>query len=74
MNAFRRKEIKKAIDLLLEARELLGGVVIDEQDSFDNLPEGFQEGEKGERMEENISELDGAINDIENLEEKLLEF
>lgn len=69
MNKARRKEIDKAIDLLLEARVILEQVQSDEEDAFDNMPEGIQMSERGEAMEENIGILDeitGTIGDVEN--------
>lgn len=36
----------------------------DEQDAYDNLPEAFQNGERGERMQEVIEELDTALEEI----------
>ena len=37
----------------------------EEQESFDNLPEGLQEGEKGERMQENIDALEEFLDNLE---------
>ena len=38
----------------------------DEQDKFDNMPEGLQESERGEAMQEAIEQLETAC---ENLDE-----
>lgn len=38
----------------------------EEQDAFDNLPEGFQLSERGEAMESAISSIDDAIISIES--------
>ena len=70
MNRARRKEIDKAIDLLLEARVILEQVQSDEEDAFDNMPEGIQMSERGEAMEENLGILDevtGTIGDVEDV-------
>lgn len=36
----------------------------EEQEAFDNLPEAFQEGERGEAMENAIEALDYAADDL----------
>ena len=71
MNRQRRTEIRKAINLILEAKDILENVLADEQEAFDNLPEGFQCSERGETMEENISLLEDFIEylDTDELEE-----
>tara|TARA_R100001530_G_scaffold15059_2_gene13494 strand:- start:1320 stop:1511 length:192 start_codon:yes stop_codon:yes gene_type:complete len=58
MNNRRRNKIQAALDILEEAK-------FDEQEAFDNLPESFQYGEKGERMEEAMNYLDDAISSLE---------
>lgn len=45
----------------------------EEQDAFDNLPEGIQESERGEHMEEYISQMESAIDDMENAKSSLEE-
>lgn len=61
MNDARRKDIEKALDLIYEAKAILETVSEEEQEAFDNLPEGIQNSERGETMEENISILDDAV-------------
>lgn len=39
----------------------------EEQEYYDNMPESFQSGEKGQAAEEKISALDDAISEIETL-------
>lgn len=59
MNKARRKELDRARVLIEQAEE--------EQEAFDNLPESFQEGEKGQRMEEIISYMDDATSACEDI-------
>ena len=73
MNKTRRAEIAKAIDLLSEARIILEQVQEEEEEAFDNLPEGIQDSERGEVMEENVSVLDEAICYIGDTEDSLAE-
>ncbi len=68
INAARRKEIERAIDLLYQAKEIIENVRDDEQDAYDNMPESLQYSERGERMSENVDALDNAADyDIEDI-------
>jgi len=68
MNDERRKEIAKAMTLLQDAVNIIEAVKDEEQDSFDNMPESFQQGDKGSRMEEGISALESAVDSIQSAE------
>lgn len=41
MNNSRRKQIKKAHDLLMQAQEIIDQCAFEESECFDNLPEGM---------------------------------
>ena len=71
MNNQRRKELEKAKEKLTEAREILDSVSEEESESLRNLPESFQDGEKGERMKEYIDSIDEVSSELENLEESI---
>jgi len=66
MNEDRRKKLKLAITLLDEAKSYVETEKEAEQESFDNLPENMQNGEKAEAMEAAIAQLDEAYGEIEN--------
>lgn len=65
MNKDRRKQLIEAIAKLEEAKTLIEIARDEEQDAFDNLPEGLQCGERGQKMEEAISRMGDVIDDIE---------
>ncbi|HRG20499.1 MAG TPA: hypothetical protein PLQ57_05690 [Saprospiraceae bacterium] len=65
MNKQDRKELEKAINDIENAKSLVEEILDNEQSKFDNLPEGLQISEKGQKMEENISALDDARNLLE---------
>lgn len=67
VNKARRKEIDSVIGALEKAKEQLEVIRDDEQDYFDNMPESFQYAEKGEAAEEAISNLDYAIDQIDEV-------
>lgn len=60
MNRERRVEIGRIIDSLQN-------VIADEQDAYDNMPEGIQESERGEKMEMGLDSLHEAIDTLEEL-------
>ena len=67
MNNERRKVINKMIDKLDEVRRELDSCMDLEQEEYDNMPEGLQESERGDRMQENVDNLYGVIDSIDDL-------
>jgi septal ring factor EnvC (AmiA/AmiB activator) len=72
MNNARRKEIMKLEtmienlkDQLDEARELAEQIKEDEQEYIDNMPESLQGGEKYERAETAVSNLDDVVESLD---------
>lgn len=61
MNAERRKKLAEAAASLATAESLLEEARDEEQDCLDNMPEGFQNGEKGEEARFAIDAMDEAI-------------
>jgi len=57
--------LQKAQALLNEALTMIEGIKDEEEESFENLPEAFQEGDRGEAMQEAIDQMDSAISGIE---------
>jgi hypothetical protein len=64
MNDGRRKKLDRASALISEATGLIEEVRDLEQDSFDNLPEALQQGEKGEAMEAAVTSLEAALDGL----------
>jgi prefoldin subunit 5 len=73
MNDTRRKELQKALDKIADAKQIIEGVKQDEEQSYDMLPESFQNGERGEKMQSNIDGLDEAITSLDEAELKITE-
>lgn len=72
MNNERRKalrdlasQIETKIDELSELMSELENIKSEEQDGFDNLPESFQEGARGEAMQAAIDNLEEATSAID---------
>ena len=71
MNAERRKKLEKLNE---EVRDILGRVEElkdEEQEYYDNMPESFQGGEKGENAEAAISSMEEAISGLETATDEL---
>lgn len=68
MNKVRRKRLAEAIDLINQAKGILEEVKDEEQEAYDNLPESFQYGERGEQMQEYIDSMDEAYENLEEVE------
>lgn len=66
MNKQRREQIQKAINELDSVMSIVEDAASEEQEYFDNMPEGFQQGEKGERADEVASELEEARSNLED--------
>lgn len=66
MNAKRRKQIEKLSAKLEELMADLEAIQEEEQECFDNLPENFQYGEKGDRMQECIDTMDDVLSGIQD--------
>jgi hypothetical protein len=72
MNADQRKTLAKVAAqiahhaaMLDDLRSELEQTREDEQDKFDNMPEGLQQGERGQAIEEAVSTLEEAISSLE---------
>ena len=61
MNNDRRKELRNAVALMAEAFNIVENIKQEEEESFDNLPESLQEGERGDMMQQYISVMDDVI-------------
>ena len=65
MNKENRKQLQEAIDLLLNAQTIIEEIKDNEQEKFDNLSDGLQQSEKGERFENIVSSLEYAFDNID---------
>ena len=65
MNKERRKAIEEIIDQLGVLKEQVESISEEEQEAYDNLPEGIQYSERGEAMGENATDLEDAASTID---------
>ena len=71
LNQERRKKIDKMLGIISEAKLTLEELLADEQEAFDNMPEGLQTSEKGEKAENAISYLEEAVANLDEAESNL---
>ena len=66
MNKERRKQLNRSFALIDEAMDIIQGVMDEEQEAYDNLPESFRNGERGEQMSGNIESLEEVTGYLED--------
>lgn len=71
MNQERRTKIDKALALMADAKAIIEEVLDEEQEAYDNMPEGLQASERGEAMQEAITNLEDANSSAEEIEDYL---
>lgn len=72
MNKERRQKIKAVIDkigsiqqMIIEISEELEQIRDDEQEAFDNMPEGIQESARGEKMQNAIEIIEDVMSELD---------
>jgi hypothetical protein len=65
MNNVRRKALTTINERIAEFRGVLEELKDAEQEYYDNMPESFQAGEKGQKAETAVDAIDSAIQSIE---------
>lgn len=67
MNKARRKELMELLDMAQELQPRLEALRDEEQEAFDNMPEGLQGSERGEMTQAAADALDQAATAIEEV-------
>ena len=67
MNNERRRRIEKIMEKIDGIKVELEEVRDDEQQAFDNLPEGLQLSERGENMENGLSLMEECIENLDSV-------
>lgn len=73
MNNERRKRLAALSQQLAELKDEIQSVLDEEEEAFNNLPEGLQSGERGDAMQTDIASLDAAISALEEAGDQLTE-
>lgn len=64
--AEREERTKQAVEKLTAARDIVSELADEVRESYDNMPENFQGGEKGEALSAAADTLDEALSAIED--------
>ncbi len=67
MNKQRRSRLQKVIDQLEDLKAEVASICEEEQEAYDNMPEGLQDAERGQQIYENISNLEDREGDFDDL-------
>lgn len=67
MNNKRRKELRSISSGIDELRNRLDAVIGEEQDAYDNMPEGVQDSDKGTTMVDAIDTMEDILNTMGEL-------
>jgi len=67
MNDARRKQLYAAIENIDTAMNIVTECTDEEQEYFDNMPEGLQGSEKGDQASETIDELQNVVEELNDL-------
>lgn len=71
MNKDRRKRIEALIEKIDDIKTEIEGIQSEEQDAFDNMPESFQDGERGEQSQSAIGALGEALGALDETIDQL---
>ncbi|MFA4871384.1 MAG: hypothetical protein WC623_24510 [Pedobacter sp.] len=67
MNIDRRKRLVKISDAIAELSSDIEGIMEEEQEYYDNMPESFQNGEKGDLAQTAIDALQSAQDNCDEI-------
>ena len=74
MNRQRRKRLTEAFEKVSEDMEILEAVKEEENESYENLPDNFRDGDRGEEMQgyiEMLEEAYGYLDDANSVIEQI---
>lgn len=74
MNKLRREELMEVAGILDDVICRLSDIQSDEQEYFDNMPEGFQYGARGDAAQEAIDLMDEWVSDIEEIKTNIEDY
>ena len=66
MNKQRRSTLRAINERISTIKDEIETVMDDEQEAYDNLPDGIRDGDRGEQMADNVSELQRVIDSLES--------
>jgi antitoxin component HigA of HigAB toxin-antitoxin module len=73
MNKQRREALDKLVMQLESVKEEIDYLRNEEAEAYENLPESFQEGERGQKMQEGIEYIESAMDNIDEAVSNIME-
>lgn len=73
MNKNRRNRIVEIIDQINDVKNDIEDIISEERDAYDSLPESFQAGVKGDKIESAIAAMDASNESLDKAIAKLNE-
>jgi ABC-type transporter Mla subunit MlaD len=73
MNAKDRKKVSEWIDTLIDMKAEIENMQEDQQEKYDNLPEGLQDSANGEALNEAADTLQEAASNLDSVIDNLQE-
>lgn len=67
MNNERRSELSKLVNILEDIGDRIEAITEAEAEAFENMPESFQEGERGDKAQEAITAMEDAFQQLEEV-------
>lgn len=74
MNKARRTRIQKLADQLENLKIEFEDILDEEEGAYDNMPESFQESEKGQAMQDGIYSLEEILENLETAYDEMTDF
>lgn len=74
MNRQRQKKLTEALEKITEVMDILESVKSEEEESYENLPDNFRDGDRGEEMQnyiDMIEEAYGYLDDANSVIEQI---
>lgn len=65
MNNKTRQELQQVVAIINDLKDIITTIIDDEQNKYDNLPEGLQQSDNGLQMEDAVSNLQEAIDHLD---------
>lgn len=74
MNRQRRKKLTEAFEKITEVMDILESVKAEEEESYENLPDNFRDGDRGEEMQDYIYMIEEAYGYLDDANSVIEQF
>ena len=71
MNKERRERLEEIHQRLLEIVGEIEEIAGEEEEAYDNLPDGIQDSERGQKMSDNVDTLYSILSSMESIDDEI---